>query len=290
MIYLIDGHNLIGKLPDIELSDPDDEQKLIKKIQDWTRLDYRRRVQLFFDAGEFGGLGNTLSAPTVRVQFSRVGQTADSVIVKFLESIKNPQEFTLVTSDQEIIYAARKKRIGYILSEEFALLLAEKPEEDEQDSALSQEPGTEEEVDVSDVEVQTWMQAFEKAPHRAPDIHIVKLPKRENDPQITNEPKQNSKNKKVVEANLDQLKKGDGDLTEQDLNEWMTLFGDESIQEKRANNRPVVVPDPSQKRTQKTKRKKGDPVVRKYAEGGLNEEEINTWLDFFQENKKKPDN
>ena len=290
MIYLIDGHNLIGKLPDIKLSDPDDEEKLVRKLSAWVQQDYRRKIQLFFDSGEYGGLGNTLSAPTIRVQFSRVGQTADSVIIKFMEGVKNPQEFTLVSSDREIIFAARKKRIGYILSEEFAVLMAEDVQDvDDEGEPKEKEQGTEEEVEVSDAEIQTWMNAFKNAPHRSPDVHFVPIPKKPTNLDASNNPKEAKAQKKVAkQKNFDKLKEGDSALSKDDLEEWMNLFGDETLRQQKQNDKPVVVPDPSKKRKSNTRRKKGEPVVRKFAEDGLNEEEINTWLDFFQENKGKP--
>ncbi len=292
MIYVIDGHNLIGKMPDIQLSDPDDEQKLVSRLSDWTVQDKRRKIKLYFDAGEFGGLGDMLSRPSIRVQFSRMGKTADSMIIKFMESIKNPQEFTLVTSDREIIYAARKKRIGYILSEEFVVLLQEdlkgiEPGEVKEGQKPA-EAGAEEEVDVSDSEVKEWLNAFEKAPHREPDIHIVPLPSRKPKPNPTNdleEAKRIERAKKVVDP--DKLKDGESNLTKEDLAEWMAMFGDEEIRKKKEAEKPVVIPDPAAKRKKKPLRKKGEPVTRKFGEGGLSMEEVDNWLEIFDTEKKK---
>ncbi|MFK7804385.1 MAG: NYN domain-containing protein [Anaerolineae bacterium] len=298
MIFVIDGHNLIGKLPDIELSDPDDEQKLVTRLNDWCTLDKRRKIMVFFDAGEFGGLGNMLSRPTVRVQFSRVGQTADAVIVKYLESIKNPQEFTLVTSDREIIYAARKRRVGYILSEEFSVLLAEelgpyKPADDDNDSADSDEKGAEADVEVSDDEVQTWLKAFEKAPHRAPDVHIVQLPPRDvrKNPNPSNDldhARQQSliRKKKLKAIDPDKLKEGETELSQADMDEWIALFGDETVRQKKESEKPVVIPNPAAARKKPTRRKTGEPVVRKFAEDQLTGEEVDTWLEIFDKRKK----
>ena len=294
MIYLIDGHNLIGKLPDIQLSDPDDEQKLVKRLNDWCLLDNRRKIKVFFDAGEFGGLGDMLSRPAVRVQFSRVGQTADSVIVQFLQTIKNPQEFTLVTSDREIIYAARKRRVGYILSEEFAILLAEELQPDpktETEEIKPEEKGAESEVDVSDSEVQTWLRAFENAPHRAPDVHIVKLPPRETQQNPANEPisnldKTQSGKRAKPPVDPDKLKEGEAELSKEDMAEWIALFGDEEIRQQKEQAKPVVLPDPAAERKKPTRRKKGEPVVRKFSEDRLTGEEVDTWLEIFEKREK----
>ena len=294
MIYLIDGHNLIGKLPDIQLSDPDDEQKLVKRLNDWCLIDGRRKIKVFFDAGEFGGLGDMLSRPAVRVQFSRVGQTADTVIVQYLQSIKNPQEFTLVTSDREIIYAARKRRVGYILSEEFAVLLAEELEPDikaETEPMEPEEQGAESDVDVTDEEVQTWLRAFEKAPHRAPDVHIVKLPPREANQNPTNDPSSNVEKDQTgkrisKQVDPDKLKEGEAQLSKEDMEEWIALFGDDEIRQQKEDSKPVIIPDPGAERKKPTRRKKGEPVVRKFSEDRLTGEEVDTWLEIFEKREK----
>jgi len=50
---VIDGHNLIPKVPGIHLADPDDENKLIQMIGEYCRLS-RTRADLFFDGAARG--------------------------------------------------------------------------------------------------------------------------------------------------------------------------------------------------------------------------------------------
>ena len=50
MPYLIDGHNLIGSLPGLSLADPEDERKLLDRLQGYARRS-RRRMIVFFDQG-----------------------------------------------------------------------------------------------------------------------------------------------------------------------------------------------------------------------------------------------
>jgi predicted RNA-binding protein with PIN domain len=50
MQYLIDGHNLIPKVPGLSLSDPDDEEQLINKLSGWARIS-RQKIIVFFDRG-----------------------------------------------------------------------------------------------------------------------------------------------------------------------------------------------------------------------------------------------
>ena len=44
MPFLIDGHNVIAVLSDIDLADPDDEAKLVVKLRAWSGRE-RRKAQ-----------------------------------------------------------------------------------------------------------------------------------------------------------------------------------------------------------------------------------------------------
>ena len=43
MNYLIDGHNLIGQLPDISLDDPNDEALLVQKLSGFCAANTKHR-------------------------------------------------------------------------------------------------------------------------------------------------------------------------------------------------------------------------------------------------------
>ncbi len=247
MIYLIDGHNLIGRLPDIDLADPDDEEQLVRRLSDWVRLDSRRQIRLFFDAGPAGGTGGFLTGPRVRVRFSRVGQSADDLLKRELRGVKNPPEYTLVTSDQAVLAAARQARVGYILSEEFARLLAEElaaptkpPAEAE---AAAADPEMADEPALSAEEVALWLDLFEKAPRLEPPPTPPTLPTRSPAaPRPTPE-------KPPRPLTPEELKNGLARLSAADLAEWLSLFaegdapaGGESAPpaEKSAGRRPSI--------------------------------------------------
>ena len=69
MPFLIDGHNVIAALPDIDLEDPHDEAKLVLKLRAWTGRE-RRKAIVVFDGGIPGGYSRTLSTVSVRVVFA----------------------------------------------------------------------------------------------------------------------------------------------------------------------------------------------------------------------------
>jgi predicted RNA-binding protein with PIN domain len=124
MHYLIDGHNLIGRLPDIGLEDPEDEVELILRLRSWAARSRGRRVTVIFDRGMPGGKDRGLSTSKVQVVFASSGQSADSLLIKRIRSIQNPREATVVTSDNQILRVAGKRRMPILKTEEFARKLS----------------------------------------------------------------------------------------------------------------------------------------------------------------------
>ena len=51
MPHLIDGHNVIAALPDIDLEDEHDEAKLVLKLRAWTGRRHRKAI-VIFDGGD----------------------------------------------------------------------------------------------------------------------------------------------------------------------------------------------------------------------------------------------
>ena len=120
MHYLIDGHNLIASMPDIDLSDPDDEVQLIMRLRRWIAAGRRRRITLFFDGGLPGGRAPHYSGGSLDVIFASSGQEADRLLVRRIRQVRNPPEFTLVTSDREILANAQSRGMPAIDSQTFA--------------------------------------------------------------------------------------------------------------------------------------------------------------------------
>ncbi len=56
MAYIIDGHNLIGILPNISLAQPDDEARLIDLLLSYRARGAREMI-VFFDASPFSAGG-----------------------------------------------------------------------------------------------------------------------------------------------------------------------------------------------------------------------------------------
>ncbi len=120
MPYLIDGHNLIGALPDIELTDPHDEAKLVLKLRGWAARK-RTRIVVVFDGGLPGGRSRTLSGGPIEAIFAARGHTiADRVIIARLRRLPDPGNWTVVSSDHEVLDFARRRGARVLTAQEFA--------------------------------------------------------------------------------------------------------------------------------------------------------------------------
>lgn len=129
MHYIIDGHNLIPKIPGLKLSDPEDEKKLIDLLIPFLRLT-RSRARVFFDRAADGQSGER-NFGLLKAVFVPAGQSADSAIIAHIHKLAGEaRNHSLVSSDRMIQAAARARYVPIIRSEDFADMLIEKLEED----------------------------------------------------------------------------------------------------------------------------------------------------------------
>jgi predicted RNA-binding protein with PIN domain len=113
MPYLIDGHNLIPKIPGLTLEDVDDEDQLLHLL---TRFCQRqgKQVEVFFDKAP-PGEARTRKFGMVLARFVRQGTTADEAIrVRLARLGRSAHNWTVVSSDQQIQAEARAARAHYI--------------------------------------------------------------------------------------------------------------------------------------------------------------------------------
>jgi hypothetical protein len=154
MQWLIDGHNLIGQMPNLRLDDPNDEEKLLEYLRRY-RARTGQRMTVVFDAGQGYHPAETRKLGGLTVQFVSHSQTADQVIMQRVRRVKNPQELIVVTSDRAVQQAARQARVRVLTSPEFAQqLLQAAPAGSEEDR------GSQVEVKLSADEIDEWLTFF----------------------------------------------------------------------------------------------------------------------------------
>jgi len=155
MPVLIDGHNLIGRLPDLRLDDPDDEAKLVLRLRTYCAR-RRKRVTVVFDRGLPGGRSRELSGAGVEVIFASAGHTADGILCERIRGAPDPRGLTVVTSDHRVIAAARARGVRVMRSEEFAARLKAQSKVEEVDM----ERGAARDTYLSPEEVEEWLRVF----------------------------------------------------------------------------------------------------------------------------------
>ncbi len=150
MPYVIDGHNLIPKIPGLSLRDPDDETRLLRILQEFARRE-GVRLEVFFDRAPAARQGKQTYG-RVSAHFVSRRITADEAILRYLKSLgKGARNWTVVSSDRQVQVNARALGAGVIASETFAARLS-----------LHSAPSGESKPDrpLSADEIEEWMKLF----------------------------------------------------------------------------------------------------------------------------------
>jgi len=123
-MYVIDGHNLIPKVPGLSLRSMDDEEQLIAMLQIFARLKHKK-IEVFFDRAPVGQSG-ARPYGLVTAHFVIQGKTADEAIRQYLVGLgKAAPNATVITSDRQVQANARALHAQVIPSEDFARTLVE---------------------------------------------------------------------------------------------------------------------------------------------------------------------
>jgi len=124
MPYIIDGHNLIPKIRNLSLKVIDDEIQLIEHLQSFLR-DSSKHIEVFFDNAP-PGQARKQNYGRVTAYFVRRGRTADDAIRMRLQELgPAAQTWTVISSDREVLAAAREAHAKVIRSEHFAKQLSQ---------------------------------------------------------------------------------------------------------------------------------------------------------------------
>jgi predicted RNA-binding protein with PIN domain len=150
MPVLIDGHNLIGRLPDISLADADDEAWLVSRLQAYAGRT-GKRVTVVFDRGMPGGDSRALSSGRVQVVFAPTGRNADRLLKARIRRARDPGGLTVVTSDREVIAMAQDRGARVVRAGAFVSDL---------DAPPAPVVGGKRDVHLSPEEVEAWLALF----------------------------------------------------------------------------------------------------------------------------------
>jgi len=153
MPYLIDGHNLIPKIRGLSLSALDDEERLIRLLQEFCRIRRVKGLEVYFDKAAPGRAG-TFRRGLVTAHFVPAGQSADEAIRLRLKALKkSARNWTVVSADRQVRSEAASAQARVISSEEFARLVEDALRE-------GPPPGDPQEPVVSSDELEEWLRLF----------------------------------------------------------------------------------------------------------------------------------
>jgi uncharacterized protein len=121
MWLIIDGYNVIRQWPELAMLDRTDLQAgreaLLAELQGYRRA-RGHRITVVFDGREEGGFSETgTQAGGIGVRYSKRGETADAVIARL--SGEGGEGAVVVSSDREVLAAARRHGAGYLPADEF---------------------------------------------------------------------------------------------------------------------------------------------------------------------------
>ncbi len=152
MPYLVDGHNLIAHLPQIDLADPNDEALLVLLLRSYCART-GKKVVVVFDHGLPGGKSR-LSTKSVQVVFATAQKTtADRIIMERIRSTRDVKGWVVISSDEEVLNAATNAGMGAMRCQKFADVLVRPPEEDNH-------PGIRQHLILTEAEIAEWMDVF----------------------------------------------------------------------------------------------------------------------------------
>lgn len=153
MPYLIDGHNLIPKVPGIHLHDVDDEFQLIDLLKEYCRKT-STKAEVYFDHAPPGSRG-MLRFGRVTAFFVRQGRTADDAIRLRLKNLgRSARNWTVVSSDREIIATVKESGARWISTSNFASQIHFRR------SKQGRERGKEEDPQLSPESIDEWLKIF----------------------------------------------------------------------------------------------------------------------------------
>ena len=152
MPLLIDGHNLIGHLPDLSLADPHDEQQLVERLLVLQRRQHSAMTVVFDPGGTPLLPGSGEHRGTLRILYAPPGQRADDLLLNLVRRARDRRGCILVTSDRALQAEARHLGATIVPADEFARRLSA--------AQAAPAPPSPKEQPPSPDEVEAWLRIF----------------------------------------------------------------------------------------------------------------------------------
>jgi predicted RNA-binding protein with PIN domain len=154
MRFILDGYNVIGHLHHVSLAD----KHKIDQFVSWL-IQFRKPNQSFtvvFDGqNKWLEFNSTQKLPGITLVHTASSQTADDYIKQKMATKKDKSSLTVVTSDREILYAAKKNNVATMTSDDFILWYT-RPSSDAVTSKISPK--------ITPEHIDEWLNEFKGSP------------------------------------------------------------------------------------------------------------------------------
>jgi predicted RNA-binding protein with PIN domain len=119
MPVLIDGNNLLFAARDADPERPPSRSTLCLRLGQWARRTGETVVLVFDGPAPAKALARQISDPDVGVSYSGAGVSADEVLMRAIAAHSAPKRLLVVSSDNEIARAGRRRRAKTVGADAF---------------------------------------------------------------------------------------------------------------------------------------------------------------------------
>lgn len=119
MAYLIDGNNLIGHTPSLNLRDPISKHRLVSKLRIFQKVKMTKVTLVFDGPPEPNLLDKKFQTKRFSIVYPSEDENADDVIKKIILKQSDRRRFFVVSSDREIKSFAKARGAKALSSKEF---------------------------------------------------------------------------------------------------------------------------------------------------------------------------
>ena len=160
MILLVDAFNLIYKFPDLE--DHMYKSELVEARRGLLTLllkfkkSWKKNIEMhvFFDGKKKNGDETRRETVSGMNTYFSIDLSADHLIKEYIKRSPSPGNLTVITSDKDILFYAKKFKCPVYTSEEFSKIVLDTIRESDSES--------EEKPSVEDDDISFWQDMFRK--------------------------------------------------------------------------------------------------------------------------------
>lgn len=157
MPYLIDGNNLIGHIPNLELKDRDSQRRLVFQLLKFQKVKNTRVIVVFDGPPDTKFPDEKFKDIPFFVRYPEFDQNADQIIKEIISRQTDLRRFFVVSTDREIKQFARSHGAKAIGCDNFYKELKSALREYKKKAEMEKEEAT-----PSPLEIQQWSELFKR--------------------------------------------------------------------------------------------------------------------------------